>query len=66
LPSAFEDLDRGRAIHAERGEEFGKYLLEMRFLADIHSLVSLRGYLLYPLRKEPRFQGAMRELKFPQ
>ena len=32
LPSAFEDLDRGRAFYAEHGEDLGEYFLEIPFL----------------------------------
>ena len=42
LPSAFEDLDRGRAFYAEHGEELGEYFLDS-FFADIDSLVLYAG-----------------------
>jgi plasmid stabilization system protein ParE len=42
LPSAFEDLDRGRAFYAEHGEELGEYFLDSLF-ADIDSLVLYAG-----------------------
>jgi len=42
LPSAFEDLNRGRAFYAEHGEELGEYFLDYLF-ADIDSLVLYAG-----------------------
>jgi len=37
LPSAFDDLDRGRTFYAQHGEELGDYFLDSLF-ADIDSL----------------------------
>ena len=42
LPSAFEDLNRGRAFYAEHGEELGEYFHDSLF-ADIDSLVLYAG-----------------------
>jgi len=42
LPSAFGDLDRGRAFYAEHGEELGNYFLDSLF-ADIDSLALYAG-----------------------
>lgn len=42
LPSAFGDLDRGRAFYAQHGEELGDYFLDSLF-ADIDSLALYAG-----------------------
>jgi plasmid stabilization system protein ParE len=42
LPSALEDLDRGRAFYAQHGEEVGDYFLDSLF-ADIDALVLYAG-----------------------
>jgi hypothetical protein len=42
LPSAFDDLDRGRAFYAAHGEELGDYFLDSLF-ADIDSLALYAG-----------------------
>lgn len=42
LPSALEDLDRGKAFYAEHGEELGEYFLDSLF-ADIDALVLYAG-----------------------
>jgi len=42
LPSAFQDLDRGRAFYAEHGKELGEYFLDSLF-ADIDSLLLYAG-----------------------
>jgi hypothetical protein len=42
LPSAFGDLDGGRAFYAQHGEELGDYFLDSLF-ADIDSLPLYAG-----------------------
>jgi hypothetical protein len=42
LPSAFDDLDRGRAFYAAHGDELGDYFLDCLF-ADIDSLALYAG-----------------------
>ena len=42
LPSAFGDLDRGRAFYARHGDELGDYFLDSVF-ADIDSLAVYAG-----------------------
>jgi hypothetical protein len=42
LPSAFDDLDRGRAFYVAHGEELGDYFLDSLF-ADIDSLALYAG-----------------------
>jgi plasmid stabilization system protein ParE len=42
LPSAFDDLDRGRSFYAQHGEELGDYFLDSLF-ADIDSLALYAG-----------------------
>jgi len=43
LPSAFGDLDRGRAFYARHGDELGDYFLDSLF-ADIDSLADAIYY----------------------
>ncbi len=42
LPSAFKDLEHGRAFYAEHGEGLGEYFLDSLF-ADIDSLLLYAG-----------------------
>lgn len=42
LPSAFGDLDRGRAFYARHGDELSDYFLDSLF-ADIDSLETYAG-----------------------
>ena len=42
LPSAFDDLDRGRAFYPQHGEELGDYFLDSLF-TDIDSLALYAG-----------------------